>query len=170
MFGISKYTKYLYYNIWKVKNILFWILNPIVEGDARDPVQLQLSLKVCRRDLTTAQEELTRMKAEYWDVVPRRNWDALEQTHQQNLSKVTHKDTHFTIHTHYTPAWAQNAWFQMFSPCSCFLCVQMQTLQSDFDQLKREHDILLELHKEGSMQNKTNEPSTQQVLYSRSHM
>ncbi|TKS73040.1 Translin-associated factor X-interacting protein 1 [Collichthys lucidus] len=42
-------------------------------------------LQVCRADLTKAQEELTRMKAEYWDVVPRRNWDALEQTHKQNL-------------------------------------------------------------------------------------
>ncbi|KAK5902750.1 hypothetical protein CesoFtcFv8_007979 [Champsocephalus esox] len=120
------------------RQLLIWQINDLTRGsveeehpadgnsgDARDPVQLQLSLKVCRRDLTTAQEELTRMKAEYWDVVPRRNWDALEQTHQQNLSN-------------------------------------MQTLQSDFDQLKREHDILLELHKEGSMQNKTNEPSTQQ--------
>ncbi|KAF3854406.1 hypothetical protein F7725_022461 [Dissostichus mawsoni] len=82
------------------RQLLIWQINDLTRGsveeehpadgnsDTRDPVQLQLSLKVCRRDLTTAQEELTRMKAEYWDLVPRRNWDALEQTHQQNLSKV----------------------------------------------------------------------------------
>ncbi|KAM9351913.1 translin-associated factor X-interacting protein 1 [Symphorus nematophorus] len=57
-------------------------------GGAKDPVQLQLALKVCRADLTKAQEELNRMKAEYWDVVPRRNWDTLEQTHKQTLQQL----------------------------------------------------------------------------------
>ncbi|KAA8590539.1 hypothetical protein FQN60_014473 [Etheostoma spectabile] len=47
-----------------------------------------LALKVCREDLTKAQMELTRMKAEYWVVVPRRNWDTLEQTHRQNLQQL----------------------------------------------------------------------------------
>ncbi|KAA8578569.1 hypothetical protein FQN60_000010 [Etheostoma spectabile] len=47
-----------------------------------------LALKVCREDLTKAQMELTRMKAEYWDVMPRRNWDTLEQTHRQNLQQL----------------------------------------------------------------------------------
>ncbi|KAK5867894.1 hypothetical protein PBY51_012350 [Eleginops maclovinus] len=120
------------------RQLLIWQLNDLTRGsvkeehpadensDAKDPVELQLSLKVCRGDLTKAQEELTRIRAEYWDIVPRRNWDTLEQTHQQNLLK-------------------------------------MQTLKGEFDQLKVEHDILLELHKEGSMQNKTHEPSTEQT-------
>ncbi|XP_062245473.1 translin-associated factor X-interacting protein 1 isoform X1 [Platichthys flesus] len=56
--------------------------------EAKDPEALQLALRVCRGDLTTAQEELTRMKAEYWDVVPRRNWDTLEQTHKQTLLQL----------------------------------------------------------------------------------
>ncbi|XP_060932435.1 translin-associated factor X-interacting protein 1 [Limanda limanda] len=53
--------------------------------EAKDPEALQLALRICRGDLTSAQEELTRMRAEYWDVVPRRNWDTLEQTHTQTL-------------------------------------------------------------------------------------
>ncbi|XP_022605571.1 translin-associated factor X-interacting protein 1 [Seriola dumerili] len=56
--------------------------------EAKDPVELQLALKVCRRDLTKAQEELNRMKAEYWDVVPQRNWDTLEQTHKQTFLQL----------------------------------------------------------------------------------
>ncbi|XP_070828897.1 translin-associated factor X-interacting protein 1 isoform X1 [Chaetodon trifascialis] len=55
------------------------------KGETKDPVELQLALKVCRVDLTKAQEELNRMKAENWDSVPRRDWDTLEQTHKQTL-------------------------------------------------------------------------------------
>ncbi|XP_055365899.1 translin-associated factor X-interacting protein 1 isoform X2 [Betta splendens] len=54
----------------------------------KDPVELQLALKMCRQDLTKVQEELNRMKAEYWDVVPRRNWDILEQNHKQTLLQL----------------------------------------------------------------------------------
>ncbi|GAA6221259.1 translin-associated factor X-interacting protein 1 isoform X2 [Lates japonicus] len=56
--------------------------------EAKDPLELQLALRVCREDLTIAQEELSKMKAEYWDVVPRRNWDNLEQTHKQALLQL----------------------------------------------------------------------------------
>lgn len=63
-----------------------------VSGESKDPVELQLALKVCRQDLTTAQEEFTRIKAEYWDVVPRRDWDALKQTHNQTLQQVCQKN------------------------------------------------------------------------------
>ncbi|XP_031166239.1 translin-associated factor X-interacting protein 1 isoform X1 [Sander lucioperca] len=120
------------------RKLLIWKLNDLTRGsvkeehpaddniEAKDPVGLQLALKVCREDLTKAQVELNRMKAEYWDVVPRRNWDTLEQTHRQNL-------------------------------------LQLKTLQGDFDQLKREYDTLLELHKSGSMQNKTQDPITVQM-------
>lgn len=72
-----------------------------MEEEAKDPVELQLALRVCREDLTKAQEELNRMKAEYWDVVPQRNWDTLEQTHKQTLLQVAHIDT-YAVHTVHT--------------------------------------------------------------------
>ncbi|XP_029952598.1 translin-associated factor X-interacting protein 1 [Salarias fasciatus] len=78
------------------RKLLIWQLNDLTRSpgkkeedpavkdteDCGDSVQLQLALKVCREDLSRAQEELTRMKAEYWDVVPRRDWDVLEQSHK----------------------------------------------------------------------------------------
>ncbi|KAM3610008.1 uncharacterized protein V6R79_023803 [Siganus canaliculatus] len=108
------------------RKLLIRQLNDLTEGSGReehtgdentgkDIVELQLALKVCRKDLTKAQEELTKMKAEYWDVIPRCQWDALEQTHKQAL-------------------------------------LQLKTLQCDFDELKSEHDALLELHRKDSMQ------------------
>lgn len=56
-------------------------------------VELLLALKVCRIDLTKAQEELNRMKAECWVGMPQRNSDTLEQTHKQALLQVAHIDT-----------------------------------------------------------------------------
>ncbi|XP_068588074.1 translin-associated factor X-interacting protein 1 isoform X2 [Cebidichthys violaceus] len=83
------------------RQLLIWQLNDGTRGSvkgehpsdentegAKDPVELQLALKVCRKDLTKAQEQLNRMKAEYWDLVPRRNWDTLEQTHKQHLLQL----------------------------------------------------------------------------------
>lgn len=70
----------------------------VMKEEAKDPLELQLALRVCREDLTKAQEELSKMKAEYWDVVPRRNWDNLEQTHKQTLLQVVHKDR-YGVHT-----------------------------------------------------------------------
>lgn len=58
--------------------------------DWKDPVELQLALKVCREDLRKAQEELNRMNAEYWGVVPQCDWDALEQKHQRTELQVSH--------------------------------------------------------------------------------
>lgn len=68
-----------------------------MKGEAKDSVELELALKVCRKDLTKAQEELNRMKAEYWDVVPQRNWDTLERTHKQTLLQVANTYTHNTL-------------------------------------------------------------------------
>ncbi|KAF0041527.1 hypothetical protein F2P81_007425 [Scophthalmus maximus] len=95
-------------------------------GEAKDSVELELALKVCRKDLTKAQEELNRMKAEYWDVVPQRNWDTLERTHKQTL-------------------------------------LQLKMLQADFNQLKSEHDTLLELHEKSDMQAETLDSTTVQI-------
>lgn len=52
-----------------------------------DPVELQLALKECRNDLTKAQEELDRIKAECWDGP-----GTLEQTHKQTLLQVAYTD------------------------------------------------------------------------------
>ncbi|KAM8751090.1 translin-associated factor X-interacting protein 1 isoform 2-T2 [Acanthopagrus schlegelii] len=82
------------------RKLLIWQLSDLTRGpekeersadqrtDDKDQVELQLALKVCRADLTKAQEELKRMKAEYWDVVPRRNWDALERTHKEAILQL----------------------------------------------------------------------------------
>lgn len=135
------------------------------EGN-KDPVELQLALKVCREDLTKAQEELSRMKAEYWDVVPRRNWDSLEQMNQQTLLQVAHMDSHIVCtHTHISL-------FKIITVFTMvlylFFCgIQLKTLQGDFDQLKSEYDTLLELYKRGSMQTETHDSNTVQVQYTR---
>ncbi|XP_030280708.1 translin-associated factor X-interacting protein 1 isoform X2 [Sparus aurata] len=82
------------------RKLLIWQLSDLTRGpgkeersadpctEEKDQVELQLALKVCRADLTKAQEELNRMKAEYWDVVPRRNWDTLERTHKQTILQL----------------------------------------------------------------------------------
>ncbi|XP_028304116.1 translin-associated factor X-interacting protein 1 [Gouania willdenowi] len=82
------------------RKMLIWQLNDLMKcsgkeedvtnekTDHEDPVQLHLALKVCREDLTKAQEELTTLRAEYWDVVPRRDWDALEENHKQTLAQL----------------------------------------------------------------------------------
>lgn len=108
------------------------------------------------------------MKAEYWDVVPRRNWETLEQTHRQALQQVAHANTctvhpvHMCMYT-FTELMTSNQ-----SPPRSYFCifcgVQLKTLQGDFDQMKSEYDTLLELHKRGSMQNETHDPITVQVL------
>ncbi|XP_037622011.1 translin-associated factor X-interacting protein 1 isoform X2 [Sebastes umbrosus] len=70
--------------IWQLNNLNISSVkeeNPADENTelAKDHMELQLALKVCREDLTNAQEELNMMKADYWDVVPKRDLDALEQ-------------------------------------------------------------------------------------------
>lgn len=70
--------------------------------ESADLVELQLSLKICRKDLTETQEELTRIKAEYWDVVPRRDWEALEKSHKQTLHQLKTLQSDFdTIKTEF---------------------------------------------------------------------
>ncbi|XP_046889335.1 translin-associated factor X-interacting protein 1 isoform X3 [Hypomesus transpacificus] len=58
------------------------------ELESKDPVQVELCLRVCREDLTRAQVELNRLHAEYGDVVPRRDWESLEHTHHESLIKI----------------------------------------------------------------------------------
>ncbi|XP_034541673.1 translin-associated factor X-interacting protein 1 isoform X2 [Notolabrus celidotus] len=86
------------------RKLLIWQLNDLTRGsvkeqnpadrstsgtaESEDPVELQLALKVCRGDLTKTQKELLKLKAEYWDVVPRCNWDTLTHTHTQTLLQL----------------------------------------------------------------------------------
>lgn len=46
-----------------------------------------------------------------------------------------------------------------------FFAVQLTTLQGDFDQLKCEHDTLLELHKKGTMHDEIQNSTIVQVQY-----
>ncbi|XP_031420247.1 translin-associated factor X-interacting protein 1 [Clupea harengus] len=56
--------------------------------ESEDPVKVKLALKVCREDLTKAQVELNRLHAEYGDVVPRRDWESLDRSHQESIQKM----------------------------------------------------------------------------------
>nr|CAB3267300.1 translin-associated factor X-interacting protein 1 [Phallusia mammillata] len=70
-----------------------------------DPVRLKLSLQVAREDLTRQAEQLTRMQADYGDVVPRRDFEMLEAKHAELNEKHEQlqsdfkqlKDEHETI-------------------------------------------------------------------------
>ncbi|XP_041652464.1 translin-associated factor X-interacting protein 1 isoform X2 [Cheilinus undulatus] len=83
------------------RKLLMWQLNDLT-GDSvkkedpaeinteenKDTLELQLTLKMCRKDLTKAQEELVKMKMDHWDMVPRCKWDTLTQTHTQTLLQL----------------------------------------------------------------------------------
>ncbi|KAF7660135.1 hypothetical protein LDENG_00287470 [Lucifuga dentata] len=56
--------------------------------EAKNHTELQHALKVCQEDLAKVQEELNNLKAEYWDVVPLRNWNTQEQIHKQTLLQL----------------------------------------------------------------------------------
>lgn len=58
------------------------------EGKGEDSVKLKLALKMARKDLTKAQVELNTMKANYGDVVPRREFELQEQKYQDLSEKV----------------------------------------------------------------------------------
>ncbi len=53
--------------------------NPIDDESSQDdPVTLKIALRVCRQNLTDAMKRLTRMEADYNDVIPKRDFVALE--------------------------------------------------------------------------------------------
>ncbi|XP_035274314.1 translin-associated factor X-interacting protein 1 isoform X1 [Anguilla anguilla] len=58
------------------------------EHEEEDLLKLKLTLKVCREDMTRAQVELNQLQADYADVVPRRDWDNLERSHQENQEQL----------------------------------------------------------------------------------
>ncbi|XP_072926007.1 translin-associated factor X-interacting protein 1 isoform X2 [Hemitrygon akajei] len=82
---------------------------------AEDSVKLKLALKVAREDLKALQVTLNAMKAEYGDVIPRRDYESLEKNHNELTEKY-------------------------------------ENLQKHFAQLKLEHNTLLEVNKQITLQ------------------
>uniref|UniRef100_H3B8E0 Translin associated factor X interacting protein 1 n=1 Tax=Latimeria chalumnae TaxID=7897 RepID=H3B8E0_LATCH len=62
--------------------------NMAAEDKAEDSVKLRLALKVAREDLTKVQMELNIMKADYGDVVPRRDFEILEKKYNDIITKT----------------------------------------------------------------------------------
>ncbi|XP_004843071.1 translin-associated factor X-interacting protein 1 isoform X3 [Heterocephalus glaber] len=81
--------------------------SPGVWGE--DPVKLTLALKMTRQDLTHTQMELNTMKANFGDVVPRRDFEMQEKTNKD-------------------------------------LQEQLDSLRADYEEVRKEHEILLQLH------------------------
>nr|XP_048293032.1 translin-associated factor X-interacting protein 1 isoform X3 [Myodes glareolus] len=81
--------------------------SPGVWGE--DPVKLTLALKMTRQDLTRTQMELNTMKANFGDVVPRRDFEMLEKTNMD-------------------------------------LQEQLESLRADYEEVWKEHELLLQLH------------------------
>ncbi|XP_006878954.1 PREDICTED: translin-associated factor X-interacting protein 1 [Elephantulus edwardii] len=80
---------------------------PGVSGE--DVVKLTLALKMARQDLTRTQMELTTMKANFGDVVPRRDFEMQEKINKD-------------------------------------LQEQLESLRADYDEVRKEHEMLLQLH------------------------
>ncbi|XP_074170810.1 translin-associated factor X-interacting protein 1 isoform X2 [Rhinolophus sinicus] len=74
-----------------------------------DPVKLTVALKMTRQDLTRTQMELNTMKANFGDVVPRRDFEMQEKTNKG-------------------------------------LQEQLDSLRDDYKEVRKEHEILLQLH------------------------
>ncbi|KAL1784944.1 translin-associated factor X-interacting protein 1 [Sigmodon hispidus] len=81
--------------------------SPGVWGE--DPVKLTLALKMTRQDLTRTQMELNTMKANFGDVVPRRDFERQEKTNME-------------------------------------LQEQLESLRADYEEVRKEHELLLQLH------------------------
>ncbi|KAL8194839.1 UNVERIFIED_CONTAM: hypothetical protein K2H54_036967 [Gekko kuhli] len=81
----------------KVQDIVFhsYFLKCFKEEKGEDPVTLALALKTARRDLTKAQVELNTMRANYGDVVPRRDFESQEKKYNELLEKMTVLETDF---------------------------------------------------------------------------
>lgn len=72
-------------------------------------MKLTLALKMTRQDLTRIQMELNTMKANFGDVVPRRDFEMLEKTNMD-------------------------------------LQEQLEGLRADYGEVRKEHELLLQLH------------------------
>nr|XP_056718339.1 translin-associated factor X-interacting protein 1 [Euleptes europaea] len=64
-------------------------LSKVQDEKGEDPVMLMLALKTARRDLTKAQIELNTMRANYGDVVPRRDLESQEKKYNELSEQMT---------------------------------------------------------------------------------
>ncbi|XP_066206064.1 translin-associated factor X-interacting protein 1 isoform X2 [Saccopteryx leptura] len=83
------------------------VQSPGIWGE--DPMKLTLALKMARQDLARTQMELNTMKANFGDVVPRRDFEMQEKTNKD-------------------------------------LQEQLDSLRDDYEEVRKEHEILLQLH------------------------
>ncbi|XP_067905637.1 translin-associated factor X-interacting protein 1 [Heterodontus francisci] len=68
-----------------------------------DTVKLKLALKVARADLKALQVELNAMKAEYGDVIPRRDFEALDKNYNELIEKnENHQKQYFQMKQEYS--------------------------------------------------------------------
>ncbi|XP_053905408.1 translin-associated factor X-interacting protein 1 isoform X1 [Malaclemys terrapin pileata] len=63
-------------------------LRQVQEVKGEDLVKVTLALKIARQDLTKAQVELNTMKADYGDVVPRRDFESQEKKYSDLFEKM----------------------------------------------------------------------------------
>merc|ERR1711972_811822 len=63
--------------------------------ESLDPVKLKLALEVAREDLKKLTDELFRVKSDYGDVVPRRDFESLQVVHEKL------KETNETVETEF---------------------------------------------------------------------
>ncbi|KAG2469744.1 TXIP1 protein, partial [Polypterus senegalus] len=67
------------------------------EETMEDAVKLKLALKVAREDLTRLQVELNQMRADYGEVVPRRDFEALERDYNMAIKKTETAEKDFML-------------------------------------------------------------------------
>lgn len=65
---------------------------PAEDTSNDDPVTLKIALRVCRQNLNDAMKRLTIMEAEYGDVIPRRDYQALETVFNETRNKLENLD------------------------------------------------------------------------------
>nr|XP_008115907.1 PREDICTED: translin-associated factor X-interacting protein 1-like [Anolis carolinensis] len=63
-------------------------LTKVQDERGEDTVKLSLALKMARQDLTKAQVDLNTMRANYGDVVPRREFELQEKNYNELADKV----------------------------------------------------------------------------------
>lgn len=69
---------------------------PEEEESEEDPVTLKIALRVCRQNLNDAMVKLTKMEADYGDVVPRRDYEQLKTLYEALQENHSTMEAEFT--------------------------------------------------------------------------
>lgn len=110
-------------------------MGPLAGIWGEDPVKLTVALKMTRQDLTRTQMELNTMKANFGDVVPRRDFEMQEKTNKGLQEQVLEG----------RPAGQGRAGARVGSMDQS-PCPQLDSLRDDYKEVRKEHEILLQLH------------------------